>query len=306
MYKNPIPSLDDEYVSDHFAISVRFEDPMTAKDAAENIEHYIKVNGLPQGWVHPGAIKMLASPGQQNILKDKIMKPRLSGEWVSLGHKGDYNHCACSVCGHMEEAVHARETGSFSDEHTGTVYKFCPECGSSMAAGVKERAMVSRKLHIESPHGHMEAGLAPDDDFPGIAVTVLDEDGNEISYGIMEWNDTNKQFMLRVYPYRNPDGDPSYVIPMSRPYAGEDDRNIKDAVFAQVWESASGLEPVTLTTACRVNTNTGEVFDIDEITVVGFTKMQREYIMLDDTEYSVKAVTGGPDRYCYWYVKNGK
>lgn len=309
MYKNPKPTLDDEYVSRHFVIPLNFDDPMTARDAAENIENYIKTNGLPPEWVRLGAAKLLASPEQLNILKDRLMNPRLSGEWVPLAPKGDHIHCVCSVCGHMEEAIRAVNIGRSSDEYTSTVYKFCPRCGSSMAAGTEERARVSRKLRIESPHGRMEADLIPDDMFPGIAVTAIDEDGNEISCGILEWNETGRRFMLRVYSYENPDGDPEQVVPMSRTYENSNDTSIQKAVFAQVWEDMPGLEPATLTTTCMVNTNTREAFDIDEITAIGFKRLIREYVMVGAVEHPVTDVTHDPKGRAaskpngYWYVK---
>lgn len=311
MYENPTPTLDDEYVSTHFVIPLNFDDPMTAKEAAENIENYIKTNGLPPEWVRLGAAKLLASPEQLNVLKDKVTRPRLSGEWLSLGNRGDHIHCECSICGHREEAIRAVKIGSSSDEYTGTVYRFCPKCGSSMAAGTEESARVKQKLRIDSPHGRIEADIIPDDMFPGIAVTAIDEDGNEISCGILEWSDTNERFLLRVYSYENPDGDPEQIIPMSRTYEDKDDTSIQKAVFAQVWEDMPGLEPMTLTTTCMVNTNTREAFDIDEITAVGFKNLIREYVMVGAVEHPVTDVTHDPAGRAasrpdgYWYVKKG-
>lgn len=219
MYKNPTPNLDDEYVSRHFGISMHFEDPMTAEDAAKNFENYVKTNGLPTEWVRLGKIRMLATPKQQNILKDKLLSPRLQGEWLPMGKTHhDYIHCKCSICGHTEEAIRTVKIGRSSDEYIGTIYKFCPKCGSSMAAGNEERLRVKRKLRMDTPHGRIEADLIPDDEFPAIAVTDIDEKGDEISYAILEYDGTKHRFQLRVYSHEDPNGDPMAVIPMSPVY----------------------------------------------------------------------------------------
>lgn len=82
-------------------------------------------------------------------------------------------------------------------------------------------------------------------------------------------------------------------------------QNIRDAILAQVWEDTPGLEPVTLTTTCKVNRETGEVFDIDEFAVVGLTKMEREYVVIGIAECPVTAVSERPKGWHgYWYLKS--
>lgn len=285
MYQNPIPTLDDEYVAQDFAISLHYRELMTAKEAAESFSAYVKEHGLPTNWMRIGEARLLATPEQLNKLKDKMLEPRLEGEWLPLANKNNYIHCICSVCGYMDEAIRAVTIGRSSDEYTGAKYKFCPNCGSSMAAGSSERTHIKRTLRIQTPHGPIEAALIPDSEYPGIALTAINEDGDKISCAIMEWDATNQQFKCRVYSYENPDGEPTHIIPMSREYESLTDTAIKKAIFAKVFECGT-----TITVPCSVNTNNHEVFDLDEISTVGLGECKREYILIDDKEHPVKVI----------------
>lgn len=227
-YQNPIPSLDDKYVSTDFAMAFHFDEPMTEKEAAENLEHYVKTHGVPEGWVHMGKNKELVSPDKLNMLKDRIGRERIHGEWLCLGEsQNDWIHCQCSICGHTEEAIRAVKTGSSSGDYIEAIYKFCCKCGSIMTAGIEARRAEAdteetpkarEKLSIETPRGRIEADIIPDDEYPAIAVTIIDVEGKEVSSAIMEWHAVDEQYKLRVYSHENPDGDPIHIIPMSRVY----------------------------------------------------------------------------------------
>lgn len=230
-YQNPIPSLDDEYVSTDFSMGFHFEEPMTIKDAAENLENYIKTCGLPPEWVKMGKVSFLESPEKLNKIKDRLGKERLHGEWLPLGKReNNWIHCECSICGHREEAFRAVMTGKNSGDYTEAVYRFCSKCGSSMSAGEEARKLekeqpmeqngsnARQKLRIETPRGRIEADIIPDDEYPGIAVTVIDANGDEISSAILEWHAVDEQHKLRVFTPNDPDGDPAHIIPMSRAY----------------------------------------------------------------------------------------
>lgn len=57
---------------------------------------------------------------------------------------------------------------------------------------------------------------------------------------------------------------------------------IKNASFTSVWDG--GFE---ITTDCKVNMETNEVFDIEIADVDGLEILEKEYIVVDDVEYPV-------------------
>jgi len=57
---------------------------------------------------------------------------------------------------------------------------------------------------------------------------------------------------------------------------------IKNATFTSVWDG--GYE---VTTNCKVNTETREVFDIEVADLDGFELLEKEYITVDSEEYLV-------------------
>ena len=57
---------------------------------------------------------------------------------------------------------------------------------------------------------------------------------------------------------------------------------IKNATFTSVWDS--GYE---VTTNCKVNMETNEVFDIEIADVDGLEILAKEYVVVDDVKYPV-------------------
>lgn len=130
MYQKPKFVNNDEYLSCDFSVHVHFEEAVTEKEAAENIERFIQTDGLLPKWVHMGFPRIKSG----DVLKETLVKSCGEARWVSLGPEhGDHIHCACSNCGHTEEAIRAVHIGRSSDDYTGVVYNFCPKCGSHMS-----------------------------------------------------------------------------------------------------------------------------------------------------------------------------
>ena len=71
---------------------------------------------------------------------------------------------------------------------------------------------------------------------------------------------------------------------------------IKSATFTSVWDGGYGV-----TTDCKVNTETKEVFDIYLVNVDDFDLeiLEREYVTIDGKEYPVSR--DGEDDTEYWY-----
>lgn len=59
MYKNPIPSVDDEYVSRKYTITFSFGDPVSLDEAVEGINDLLSHNGgkVSRKWVKIGEPK---------------------------------------------------------------------------------------------------------------------------------------------------------------------------------------------------------------------------------------------------------
>lgn len=62
-FKNPIPSLDDEYVSERYCLVFKFDEPVTLSMAAGGINNLISENGgvIPEAWIrmgHPKCLKL--------------------------------------------------------------------------------------------------------------------------------------------------------------------------------------------------------------------------------------------------------
>ena len=68
---------------------------------------------------------------------------------------------------------------------------------------------------------------------------------------------------------------------------------IKNATFTSVWNG--GYE---VTTNCKVNMDTKEVFDIEKAGVDGLDVLDEEYITIDGVNYPVSA---DADETEYWY-----
>lgn len=60
-YKNPIPSVDDEYETTIFGLSFIFEEAVTIEEAAERINCLIAENGgkINAEWLHMGKDRRL-------------------------------------------------------------------------------------------------------------------------------------------------------------------------------------------------------------------------------------------------------
>lgn len=58
-YKNPIPSLDDEFVAKTWGIRFRFENEATKDEAVRGINEMLQKHGgkIPESWVHMGTPK---------------------------------------------------------------------------------------------------------------------------------------------------------------------------------------------------------------------------------------------------------
>lgn len=78
---------------------------------------------------------------------------------------------------------------------------------------------------------------------------------------------------------------------------------IKNATFVSVWDD--GFE---IASGCKVDTDTNEVFDIEQVCIDGFDVevLEREYIIIDGNEYDVCQydMCDVPDNLAdneYWY-----
>lgn len=66
-FKNPIPSLDDEYVSERYCLVFKFDEPVTLSVAASGINKLILENGgvIPEDWIRMGNPKCLKLTEEQ-------------------------------------------------------------------------------------------------------------------------------------------------------------------------------------------------------------------------------------------------
>lgn len=71
------------------------------------------------------------------------------------------------------------------------------------------------------------------------------------------------------------------------------DTVIKDAKYTSVWGSGQSI-----TTNCKVNLETEEVFGIETADVEGLENLEREYVTIDGVEYSV---AGKGECAQFWY-----
>lgn len=74
---------------------------------------------------------------------------------------------------------------------------------------------------------------------------------------------------------------------------------IKEATFTSVWDEGS-RSCQEITTACKVNMETDEVFDIETVDVYGVDVLDREYITIDGIQYSVSCKDDDEETK-YWY-----
>lgn len=68
---------------------------------------------------------------------------------------------------------------------------------------------------------------------------------------------------------------------------------IKDATFTSVWDGC-----YEVTTNCKVNMETKEVFDIEECEINGLNILEYKYITIDGERYIVSA---DKERTVFWY-----
>lgn len=69
---------------------------------------------------------------------------------------------------------------------------------------------------------------------------------------------------------------------------------IKEATFTSVWDG--GIE---ITTNCKVNLETKEVFDIEKVDVDGLEILEEEYVTIDGKQHSVSNDKNGETE--YWW-----
>lgn len=69
---------------------------------------------------------------------------------------------------------------------------------------------------------------------------------------------------------------------------------VKDAIFCSVWDGGS----IAIESACKVNMDTKEVFDIEKKDVdnLDIDVLDEEYVMIDGEEYSVSCAEAGEER----------
>lgn len=73
---------------------------------------------------------------------------------------------------------------------------------------------------------------------------------------------------------------------------------IKDAIYTSVWDGG-----YCVTTSCRVNMETKEVFDIEvsEETADFVNNLDEEFVTIDGEKYPVSRGGAGEDCEEYWY-----
>lgn len=70
-------------------------------------------------------------------------------------------------------------------------------------------------IQVYTPDGVLEAKQMPDDNYPGICISLISESNKELSAVIMEYNPVENGVMLRVYGPEDPDGEPRTIIRMN-------------------------------------------------------------------------------------------
>lgn len=73
---------------------------------------------------------------------------------------------------------------------------------------------------------------------------------------------------------------------------------VKDALFTSVWDEGS-RDCQEITASCRVNMETGEVFDIETVDCSGVDVLDREYVTIEGSRYPVSRK--GEEETRYWY-----
>lgn len=71
---------------------------------------------------------------------------------------------------------------------------------------------------------------------------------------------------------------------------------IKDATFTSVWDGG-----VAVTTNCKVNLETREVFDIEPVDIDGVDTLDEEYVTIDGKNYSTARDAKDDPEFEYWY-----
>ena len=71
-------------------------------------------------------------------------------------------------------------------------------------------------------------------------------------------------------------------------------KNIKNALLTSIWDG--GYE---ITSNCKVNLETKEIYDIDLINMEGLSIFEGEYVTIEGTEYSVSQ--GNTDNSDFFY-----
>ena len=63
-------------------------------------------------------------------------------------------------------------------------------------------------INVSIPNGKLQAKQMPDNNYPGICVSFIGEDGKEAASAIMEYSPDEKSIKLRAYGQEHPDGEP--------------------------------------------------------------------------------------------------
>lgn len=192
-YRNPIPYVDAETVSNVYSASWTFQEPVTLKTATKSILDSIAREGAEKLTLNPGKPVEMIDPARAKALDRYARHLVGSTRWKVI--PGTERVVLCENC---QKVV------------TNMDYAYCPFCGAHVEKD-KELPEIMR----DTPAGTIDAKVMPDEEYPGICVTVTGNDGQEISAAILEWHPLDKRFKLRVYGYTDPTGDPIEVIDMS-------------------------------------------------------------------------------------------
>lgn len=69
--------------------------------------------------------------------------------------------------------------------------------------------------------------------------------------------------------------------------------NVKEATYTSVWDG--GIE---VTSRCKINIKTREIFDFEMVSVSGLEVLEREYVTMDESKYKVNEESTADT---YWY-----
>lgn len=107
--------------------------------------------------------------------------------------------------------------------------------------------------------------------------------------------DENKQMLIALAEFLG--YEPSSVLAFDDEFDDEfedEEAMIRNATYTSVWECG-----YTITTNCKVNTETKEVFDIEVSDIDVDDMLEEEYVTIDGKDYPVSC--NGEDDTEYWY-----